>query len=276
MIEAVGAIGIHQDYFASVAREASVGYLDRVFIDMMWYKAFSVWTLLHMGYNVLFQDVYLVWFRDPFPYFKDYINRTSTSSSSLGLNHGAVQARGRRQHPDAFFSDDGQRSLRYSPFYANSGFYYLYNTRATRHFAWTVMMAFDVLQTTGSHQNVFTFRLNENTDLAGVRPKLLDIREFPTGIMHHHDKRYMSAIREGTVRPYNFHMCWTAGKADKLIYFKESAMWFVKDSCELAALDPVQGVLSRRIKRLQAELRTTEDQWDFVSNSCCDLAPVKK
>eukprot|EP01042_Synura_sphagnicola_P003286 gene3286-4067_t len=51
MIEAVGAIGIHQDYFASVAREASVGYLDRVFIDMMWYKAFSVWTLLHMGYN---------------------------------------------------------------------------------------------------------------------------------------------------------------------------------------------------------------------------------
>jgi hypothetical protein len=29
------------------------------------------------------------------------------------------------EHIEAFFSDDGQRSLRYSPFYANSGFYYL-------------------------------------------------------------------------------------------------------------------------------------------------------
>ena len=86
-------------------------------------------------------------------------------------------------------------------------------------------MAFDVLQTTGSHQNVFTFRLNENIDLAGVHPKLLEIKEFPTGVMHHHDKKYMADIKAGVVKPYNFHMCWTAGKADKIVYFKEVDMW---------------------------------------------------
>ena len=101
-----------------------------------WYKAFSVWRMLRQGVNVLFQDVDLVWFRDPFPFFHEYI-RTAAAKSVSGA------------HPDAFFSDDGQRSLRYSPFYANSGFYYLLCNPRTAHFAWSVMAAFDLLQTTG-------------------------------------------------------------------------------------------------------------------------------
>lgn len=37
-------------------------YVDRIFIDMMWYKSFSVWLLLKMRYNVLFQDVEILWY----------------------------------------------------------------------------------------------------------------------------------------------------------------------------------------------------------------------
>ena len=44
---------------------------------MMWYKAFSVWLLLRLGCNVLFQDVDLVWFKEPFSYFRAYVQVTS-------------------------------------------------------------------------------------------------------------------------------------------------------------------------------------------------------
>ena len=35
----------------------------------MWFKSFSVWLLLKMGFNVLFQDVDLVWFKNPLDLF---------------------------------------------------------------------------------------------------------------------------------------------------------------------------------------------------------------
>lgn len=112
-IEATGAMGIFHIGFSSVSKDASNDYLDRVFVDMMWYKAFALFLILRMNINVLFQDVDLVWFKDPFPYFHNYIKETESKALVTGSN------------VEGFFSDDGQRSLRYAPFYANSGFYYL-------------------------------------------------------------------------------------------------------------------------------------------------------
>ena len=80
---------------------------------MMWYKAFSIFLLLRMNINVLFQDVDLVWFKDPFPFFREEILKSKEKAKITGSD------------VEGFFSDDGQRSLRYAPFYANSGFYYL-------------------------------------------------------------------------------------------------------------------------------------------------------
>jgi Nucleotide-diphospho-sugar transferase len=114
IIESSGAIGIYHTGYSAVSKAASKDYLDRVFVDMMWYKAFSVYLILRMKINVLFQDADLVWFKDPFPYFHNFGKDSE----------GNVIVKG-SEHIEAFFSDDGQRSLRYSPFYANSGFYYL-------------------------------------------------------------------------------------------------------------------------------------------------------
>ena len=55
------------------------------------------------------------------------------------------------QHPpgsyfEAFFADDGQRSLRYAPFYANSGFYYLLANERSVYFTWSIMISFDLIQ----------------------------------------------------------------------------------------------------------------------------------
>ena len=113
IIESTGAIGIFHVGYSSVSKNASQDYLDRIFVDMMWYKAFALFLLLRKNINVLFQDVDLVWFKDPFPFFHDEIRKSKDKALKTGSDI------------EGFFSDDGQRSLRYAPFYANSGFYYL-------------------------------------------------------------------------------------------------------------------------------------------------------
>lgn len=74
IIESTGALALHSTGFAGVNPEASKDYLDFTFVDMMWYKAFSLWMIIKRGYNVLFQDVDLVWFRDPFPFIKNMVS----------------------------------------------------------------------------------------------------------------------------------------------------------------------------------------------------------
>jgi hypothetical protein len=197
VIESFGLVGVfHEQSFAKVSKNANYEYLDPIFIDMMWYKSFSVWLLLKMRFNVLFQDVDVIWFRSPFQFFRDVANEyqprsvteqmnlqatDSTSQSGNSLNHLGEQIMSSlKQHthdllsfnaqaalsasrsgevgisdhrhipaPDAYLSDDGQRSLRYAPFYANSGYYYLVANVRTEYFAWTILCAFDLLHITG-------------------------------------------------------------------------------------------------------------------------------
>jgi hypothetical protein len=195
---------------------------------MMWYKAFSLWLGLKLGYNVLFQDVDLVWFKDPLDFFNSHRNQTLGKYTS-------------------YLSDDGQRSLRYTPFYANSGFFYMVSTPENVHFSYGIVIAFDSLQATGSHQNVFTSRLLENLDLTPSHRYFLDMLEFPSGVKFHHDKPYMEKIVTHQANPYMFHMCWTANKKQKLENFALSKMWYVSEACPLMRLIPPIGDLYTRI-----------------------------
>ena len=194
VIESTGAMALYHDGFGHVSRAASYDYLDRVFVDMMWYKAFSVYLLLRMRYKVLFQDADLVWFKEPYQYFKDYIKKHADRAAKSG------------SHIEAFITDDGQRSLRYAPFYGNSGFYYLLGNERSEYFAWSIMKAFDAVQVLGSHQNVFTTKLVEGLALSAKNVMILPIEEFPTGILYHHDPNYMQRLKEHKVDPYHFHM----------------------------------------------------------------------
>ena len=42
----------------------------------------------------------------------------------------------------------------------------------------------------------------------------------------------MQSFVDGTERPYVFHMCWTAGRTDKLRYLKNMALWFLEPKCD--------------------------------------------
>lgn len=68
------------------------------------------------------------------------------------------------------------------------------------------MSAFDAVQLLGSHQNVFTSRLNEGLGLNLQNVKILSIEDFPTGYLYHHDPKYMDLFYSKKVSPYNFHM----------------------------------------------------------------------
>ena len=184
-------MGLYHEGYGAVSKKASNDYLDRVFVDMMWYKAFSIYAVLRLGMNILFQDVDLVWFKDPFPYFHNYIAECQ--------RNGTVA-------PQAFFSDDGQRSHRYTPYYANSGFYYILSSPQAINFAWSVMAAFDTVQVSGSHQNVLTMRLIEGLGLTYFHVKILSMYDFPGGMFYHHNKKFMAKLTSHQLVPYHFHM----------------------------------------------------------------------
>jgi hypothetical protein len=139
---------VYHESFAFAPKAASAEYLDKTFVDMMWYKAFAVWVLLKLDYNVLFQDVDLVWFKEPYSYFHSHLKTFSAAEPSENSSVTAANKLVKSAHindlykyanrdwsdgrkfsgsssPDAYFSDDGQRGIRYTPFFANSGFYYV-------------------------------------------------------------------------------------------------------------------------------------------------------
>jgi hypothetical protein len=50
VIEATGCMGIYNDGYASVSKHPSNDYLDRVFVDMMWYASMSLFIYLSILY----------------------------------------------------------------------------------------------------------------------------------------------------------------------------------------------------------------------------------
>eukprot|EP01039_Chlorochromonas_danica_P009418 gene9418-10405_t len=209
LLRAFGVMAIHHEAFPITSRHASFEYLDPIFIEMMWYKSFSVWIMLKLQFNVLFMDIDIIFFRNPLDFF-----------AQADPNNGV----------DVFLSDDGQRSLRYAPFYANSGFYYLRSNDKTIFFTWSIMTAFDLLHITGSHQNVYTIKLLEALDFYYLQTYFLSMDDFPSGVKFSHDRPFMRAINDGIHTPYIFHMCWTKNKGHKLINFREANMWYVQEN----------------------------------------------
>ena len=98
----IKSFGVHAFYHKHLGEmpSASETYGDFTFQRMMWFKASTVYLVSRAGFDILFQDADLVWLKDPITHIK------------------AIQK-------DLVFMDDGIRSPRFSPFFINSGFYFL-------------------------------------------------------------------------------------------------------------------------------------------------------
>lgn len=231
----ISSISIPQN-FQAMPSEAARRYGDRQFVAMMLAKVICVQLISMLGYNLLFQDVDLVWYRHPLEFFEN----------------------GSAGDFDVYFQDDGAHSQRYAPYSANSGFYYVRHNDRTQFFLTALLHSGDLVIRTDSHQQALIALLAEHASLYGLKVKVLskNTDEFPGGY-HFHQKsgKYMHSLFKGEIQPYIFHMSWTLNKDNKLLFFKQMGDWWVEEQC---------------VGKTKQEITDKED----ISESCCAPEPL--
>jgi hypothetical protein len=245
--ELVQGLGITAYYdhrnFGNIPSQAAQRYGDPRFVAMMMAKVICVQLVSMLGYDFLFQDVDIIWYQNPIEYF----------------THQAPP------EFDAFFQDDGAHSVRYAPYSANSGFYFVRNNDKTRHFLSSLLMAGDLVLATDSHQQAMIATLNEHVSLYGLRVKVLsrDRPEFPGGYQYHQKSgKYMRSVFDGHITPIIFHMSWTNNKDNKLLFFRQMGEWYVHDQCIAKHVDQIQ------------VFGSNEENDSVLSTTCCAAEPL--
>jgi len=211
--------------FENLPEKEAKNYGDRSFVAMMFAKVVCVQLTSMLGYDLLFQDVDVVWYRNPLDYFHD--------ESNPYYNF------------DMYFQDDGAHSARYAPTSANSGFYYVRNNNKTRYFFTALLYSGDIILRSHSHQQALVQLMAEHSSLFGLRVKVLD-REtdgFPGGWNYHSpgQRTYMKKLMEGEITSEIFHMSWTKNKDNKVKFFQQMGQWYVKKECISQSKESILG-----------------------------------
>jgi hypothetical protein len=225
------ATSFHEQLFDKIPKAHAAYYADETFTRVMMAKLYCVHMINMLGYNLLFQDVDVTWYRNPLEYFS---NTTSHFNDY-----------------DIFFQDDGGRSIRYGPYSPNSGFYYVRHNDRTEYFFHSLLMAGNIIAQSGSHQNAVSAVLNEHASWRGLRVKTLHrkMQEFPCGFHYESSafsgpdgvasKKLMKDLIAGQSNAYIFHMSWTGNKAEKKKFYEQMGEWYVKDECIGVTVDEI-------------------------------------
>lgn len=208
-LRSAGIVTFRHPALGDFRAEAAGRYGDHQFVEMMWLKMTCVFLVVDLGYDVLFQDADLVWWKSPWEEFA------------------------KRPDIDTFWMDDGARTSRFAPHFPNTGFYLIRSNQRTRLFNNQLIGAYASVLAWQSHQAVVSQLLAEAHALYGVTVKILDKIQFPSGKQLHHNRPLFDKIHAKTFFPFCFHMCWTAGKADKLKFLKQENLWYLPPSCSL-------------------------------------------
>mmetsp|Transcript_19657 Transcript_19657/g.27274 ORF Transcript_19657/g.27274 Transcript_19657/m.27274 type:complete len:241 (+) Transcript_19657:2-724(+) len=184
-------------------------------------KVFCVQMLTMSGYDVLFQDVDMIWFKDPLEFFHDETNPLYNF--------------------DIYFQDDGNHAVYYAPYSANTGFYYVRSNARTEHFFNSFLLAGDMILESKSHQNALIALLNEHASVYGLKVKILsrDTDEFPGGFHYHRRKPFMQQLIKGETNAYILHMSWTTNKLNKMKYFQQLQEWYLEEQCIGSTVDKI-------------------------------------
>lgn len=227
--------------FRDMPKEEAGSYGDRKFTAMMMAKIFCVHMVSRLKYNILFQDVDIVWYKNPIDYFESNL-----------MNF------------DLLFQDDGGHSVRYAPYSANSGFYYVRYNERSEYLFHSLLLSGDLILSTNSHQQALIATMNEHVSRFGLRVKVFsrDSDDFPGGYQFHQvSGKYMRRLFAGEVHPYIFHMSWTLNKDNKLLFLRQLGEWWVQDKCVHKTTSEVLG------SGLFGSSKTFVD-------SCCAAEPV--
>jgi len=224
LAESIGiTVFFDDETFGSMPKAPAYVYADPNFTKMMMAKVYCVQLLAMLDYDFLFQDVDLIWFRNPLEIF----HNTS--------------------HPwhnfDVYFQDDGNHALFYSPYSANTGFYYVRQNDRTRYFFNSLLLAGDLIAGTHSHQIALIALLNEHASLYGLKTKILsrDGDDFPGGYHYHNRKAWMRGFFKNEYDPYIFHMSWTSSKINKRKFMEQVGFWYLNERCIGKTLNEIGG-----------------------------------
>ena len=212
LAEGIGLTSFYEEkIMASIPKQEAGVYGDRIFTSVMFAKVVCVQLVNELGYDVLFQDADVVWYKDPLLYFRD---------ASLPTF-------------DVYAQDDGSRQERYAPYSANSGFYYVRSNAKTQHLFRQFLYSSDLIDAWNSHQQVFIALLAEHSSVMGLGVKIFakEMEEFPGGLQYHRKKESMKKIMDGTSKAYIFHMSWTSNKDDKVRFFQQMGEWYINPQC---------------------------------------------
>ncbi len=251
LAEGLGLSTFHDERnFGHLPKGEARHYADKTFTAMMFAKVSCVQMINHLGYDLLFQDVDVVWNKNPLDFFHDPDNKL------YGF--------------DMYFQDDGAHSRRYAPYSANSGFYYVRNNYETRYLFVSLLYAGDLILTSNSHQQPLIQLMAEHSSQFGLKVKVLDreMNEFPGG-WHFNSRKtrgYMKKLAKGEVDNYIFHMSWTNNKQNKLKYFEQMGEWYLRtDVCYQKTKDAI-------LKAHNAAGEHT-DRADILVQPCCLTEP---
>jgi len=287
-----------KEIFEEMPKVAAKEYADDIFRLLMFAKVWCVHMVSQLGYNFLFQDVDVIWYKNPLQWFHNKENPN--------------------YHFDMFFQDDGSRALFYAPYAANTGFYYVRNNERTRYFFHSLLMSGDLIMSTYSHQIALNALLSEHISLYGLSVKILHRQdsEFPGGYAYHekHDmmKEFLSLpssllssssssslSKDGTKNngtqsiptkdimlpvpqnllperhPYIFHFCWTNNKDNKVRFMQQMGEWYLKESCKSVSKNDIL-VYHNNTGSMKTAGGGGGSSSESIIQHCCSARPLLK
>ncbi len=176
-------------------RDAVEVFGNQDFAKLMFQKTAIVQDVLELGYDVLFQDVDMIWRKDPL----------------------AFLLTGANQDFDARFMFDGCNQI-HAPLFANTGFFLLRNRPATRKFWSKVLVSYAEMARCGSQQAVVNFILGEDQLQVDILPE----ERFANGHLFSIDKP--SRLPPD---PHVIHCSWTGNREHKLQKYKQEGLWYL-------------------------------------------------
>lgn len=176
----------------------SVCFGDAEFTKHMFFQNAIIRDMLDTGCDFLFQDVDIVWLRDPFGFF--------------GMN-------GRY---DIEFMYDGANPY-HAPMHANTGFIYFHNRPPSRNF-WNIIY--------NNFERVIQFRSQQNpvnkylglVSNRGLSTNILPSDLFANGHLFYPDPKYECRLPQN---PAVVHCSWTNDIEQKLKKYKINGLWFL-------------------------------------------------
>jgi len=192
------AVYCDAESYGEVSPDAAQQFGDDTFVQLIFPMTAVVRDVLNLGYDVLFQDVDLVWRKDP----------------------GEFLFAPARRGFDAQFMYDGPNPI-YAPCHANSGFFFLRNSESSRHFWETVYDNFDRMVHYRSQQRVINSVLASPACL-DLALDILPEADFANGHLFTLDD--VSGLPDD---PYVIHCSWTSNIDHKVRKFRLADLWYL-------------------------------------------------